>query len=249
MPDKLLNIPDHLRTGLWGWSWNKRKWPGKKNREDGFFRVFMEQMKQIIAEKPEPEHYLNRARFLVRYGDTISAIADYSRVIRLNPREERAIAERGDLYMMEGRDDEAMHDFVMVLSKMPEEKIVHLKLAYVFLLKGNLYDAEFHYRESGCKDLYPVKYKLIGDYLTLCHKRAVELITEANRKCQLEYSEKNILERARAKEMGYDLAGATEDYMMLYLLFEKKEYVEHAQHLKQYILELRMNRKRLGLQL
>jgi tetratricopeptide (TPR) repeat protein len=246
MASTLINIPDHLRTGLWGWSWNKRTWPGKKSREDGFYHVFLDQMKILISEKQDARHYLARARFLVKYGDIDNAIVDYNRAIRLNPREVQGIAERGDLYLMENREDEALHDYLIVLRKMPEEKIVHLKLAYIYLLKGNLYDAEFHYRESGCNESHPTSFKLIGDYLRLTHKKAVQMITAANKKCEIEYSEENIIQRAKAKELGYDLSGAAEDYMMLYLLFEKKEYLDSANQVKQLILDLRLNRKRLG---
>ncbi len=52
-----------------------------------------------------------------------------------------------------------------------------------------------------------------------------------------EYSEENLRHRAEIKEKAFDLVGASEDYLMLYLLFEREEYQKRAEKIKLEILE------------
>lgn len=232
-------VPDHLRSGLFGWSWNKKLWPGRYDITTVPAKKALLALSDAIMEEPVAKHFLARGRFYIEHGSYEKALADYNQVVHEKPSLTEALSERADLHLLLQHDELCLHDLNELRKRKPNEALVDLKLSYVQLLLGNFYDAQFYLQLYESKVIADPNAKLIGKYL-LNFKRRMHLeIGVAELKLKAEYSEENLLKRAQVKEKAFDLVGAAEDYLMLYLLFEREEYREAGNRVKMKILELK----------
>lgn len=230
-------IPDLLRSGLWGWSWNRTSWPGKLKADDPANKRKLIALQDALLELPGAGHFLNRARFYTSLGEIEKALADYNQVIHEDPEQLKAFAERADLHLLLHNDKEALNDLLVYSNACPDDLLTELKLSYVYLLLGDFPEGQFHLRRFEEKGKPDPNAKLIGQYI-LNFKRRMHLeIGVADIHLKSEYSEENLRRRAEIKEKAFDLVGASEDYLMLYLLFEREEYQKRAEKIKLEILE------------
>lgn len=236
-------IPDHLRTGLFGWSWTKSLWPGKKELKDPLSKKNLLVLEEALMEEPTAEHFLARARFFIEHGELEKALADYNQTINEKHSLHQAIAERADVYLLLEMDDEALKDYEECLAIIPKEKTITLKLSYVCMLLGKFPEAQMYLQGYNEKVKGDTNAKLLEKYLLNFKRRMHTEIGLAELKLKESYSEENLLARAKAREKAFDLVGAAEDFLMLYLLFEKEEYRIAGQEIKSIILDLKLGRK------
>ena len=81
-----------------------------------------------IEQNPaDKDSYLMRARLYVAAGDSERAMADYDRVLKLDPQWAVAYDERGSLYFTLGHVNESIDDFDRYLKLKPQQEPWHWK--------------------------------------------------------------------------------------------------------------------------
>lgn len=239
----LVKIPEHLRAALWGWSWNKRSWPGKFSQFTPADEKKLKALEDAIMEDPSARHFYQRAKFLVECGQYESALNDYYQCVHEKPNEKKYRAERADLFLLLGKDDEAINDYLLLQGKISENKLL-LKLSYLYLLQGNYFEAQFYlgrFHELEPANSYS---ELLDKYLSHVKIISAQRMKRIQSACEVDYTEENLLWRAETKEKVFDLVGAVEDYIMLYLLFEREKYQLKAAELKLKVLAINSKKRK-----
>lgn len=230
-------IPDLLRSSLWGWPWNNKQWPGKRKADDKVVLQEKHSLDLSIMEDPTAKHFLARARFFVSCRQMEEALADYNQVLHESPLEHRVYAERADVQLALHHDQEALQDLLHYSLYFPEDPLADLKLSYVYLLCGDFAEGQFHLRRFDERGKPDPNAKLIAQYILNFKRRMHIELGVADVFLKEEYSEQHLVHRAKTKERAFDLVGASEEYLMLYLLFEKEEYRLQAERIKAEIME------------
>ena len=69
------------------------------------------------------------------------AIADYSKIIELNPKIAQAYFYRGIVYALQAKQDQAIADFKKTIELNPKESSVYYNLACIYSVKKNVKDS------------------------------------------------------------------------------------------------------------
>lgn len=237
-----IQIPDHLRSSLWGWSWNKQLWPAKSVPDKIIYKKKLDVLDFALMEDPNAENFYRRAVFYVEYGVYDLALNDFYQCVHEAPENHRYIAERADLFLLIKEDQQAKTDLLYLQNKIKEPKI-YLKLCFLYLCEGNYFEAQFNFQQYFIKGKANTNSETLSKYIEHIKRQSALEMKRVNIDCEEDYTEENLYKRAQTKEKVFDLVGAAEDYMMLYLLFEKEEYQKAGYRVKMQVMEIRSRHK------
>lgn len=89
----------------------------------------------------DPSLYIYRATALEKSGQQEKALDDYSRVLIIDPKSDRAYFNRGTNYLQQGKFDLAIEDYTTVIKLVPQEADAYNNRGNAYLRKGNVEQA------------------------------------------------------------------------------------------------------------
>jgi tetratricopeptide (TPR) repeat protein len=105
----------------------------------------LERAHATALARGEAESHLGKARQLSREGHAAAAVAELEASLRLRPRYPQALSQLGDVYLQQGRLDDALARQQAALQLDPKLALAHYGLARVYERRGDHASARRHF--------------------------------------------------------------------------------------------------------